>query len=341
MSTVDNDHELTEETTEDSYETPDSTDEYESDADYDEEDYAEEDEEYEDDEEYEETSRSGRGMKILDILVPTVCIAVILFSGFKLFQIYKSYAEAEAIYDGVALYVKEGAATENATVQEEMVHAGFPYLDIDYDSLLQINEDFLGWLYFPLLDLSYPVVYGDEESSYLHEAIDGTKSSSGCIYIDAWSDPNLRDMTTIIYGHNMRNGSMFGSLKKIRTEEGLVEQDPYFYYYTPTKAYKCHIFAYYLENANGKTYNYPTDNKTYDEYMDYILEKNEYEGGPETVDLSHRPRVLTLSTCSGRNSGRRTVIHSVIEDTYEYSDDLVIDETFEVSGQDSTVLESK
>lgn len=278
----------------------------------------------------EEPRKSGRGMKILDILVPTICIGVILFSGFKLFQIYNSYAEAEAIYDGVALYVKEEASvgSEDAVA---MMYAGFPYLDIDYDALLEINEDFLGWLYFPLLDLSYPVVYGDEESTYLHEAIDGTKSSSGCLYIDAWSDPHLKDMTTIIYGHNMRNGSMFGSLKKIRTEEGLVEQDPYFYYYTPNRAYKCHIFAYYLENAKGKTYSYPTDNRTYDEYMDYILEKNEYAGGPDTVDLSHRPRILTLSTCSGRNSGKRTVIHSVIEDSYEYSDNLVVEETFELN----------
>ena len=77
-------------------------------------------------------------MKILDILVPAVCIGVILFSGFKLYQIYKSYAEAAAIYDGVALYVKEeaGVGSEDAVA---MMHAGFPYLDIDYDSLLDVG----------------------------------------------------------------------------------------------------------------------------------------------------------------------------------------------------------
>lgn len=269
-------------------------------------------------------------MKVMDILVPVVCSGVIIFSGVNLFMIYRGYAEAEAIYDGIALYVNDDPkAVSNEEEAYSMNEAGFPYMDVDYDALLAINEDFLGWLYFPLLDISYPVVYGDEDESYLHEAMDGTKSNSGCIYIDAWSNPDLKDMTTLFFGHNMRNGSMFGSLKRIRKEEGLIDEDPYFYYYTPTKAYKCHVFCYYLENANGKTYQYPLDTQGYDEYMDYILSKNEYEGGPDNVDIAHRPRIVTLSTCSGHNSGKRTVIHSVIEDTYEYSD-VIIGETFKV-----------
>lgn len=276
-------------------------------------------------------SKTGKAMKILDILIPTLCIGVILFSGFKLYQIYRNYAEAEAIYNGIALYVNDETASASSEEAAAMKEAGFSYLDVDYDSLLEINPDFKGWLYFPLMDLSYPVVIGDEDFNYLHVAFDGTKSSSGSIFIDAWSNPDLKDMATLIYGHNMKNGSMFGCLKKIRTGDVDVSEDPFFYYYTPTKAYKCHVFVYYLENVKGKTYNCPTDKATYDEYMDYILEKNEYEGGPESVDISHRPKLVALSTCSGHNSGKRTVIQAVVEDTYTYSDDLVIGDTFTVS----------
>ncbi len=273
--------------------------------------------------------KKEKTFRILDILIPVVCIGVMIFSGYNLYKIYMSYAEAEAIYDGIALFVKD---SEDSPGDEaaKMEQAGFPYLNVDYDSLLDINEDYKGWLYFPLLDISYPVVYGDADFNYLHTAFDGTKSNSGCIFIDAWSDPGLRDMTTLFFGHNMRNGSMFGSLKRIRNEEGLILEDPYFYYYTPDTAYKIHVFAYYLENTNGLTYNCPTDNRTYDQYMDYILEKNEYESGPGTVDLSHRPKVITLSTCSGHNSGKRTVIHGVIEDTYKIGSDsgVIVDESF-------------
>ncbi len=266
--------------------------------------------------------------KVLDILIPVVCISVFVFSGFNLFRIYRSYAEADAIYNGLALMATHSAGTQEEQVAVAMEEAGFPYLNVDHEGLLKINPDYKGWLYFPLLDISYPVVYGDEAQSYLNKTFDGTPSKSGAIYIDAWSNPDLKDMTTLIYGHNMRNGSMFGSLKRIRNEEGLVDQDPYFYYYTPTIAYKCHIFVYYLENANGMTYKYPTDNRTYDQYMDYILEKNEYADGPNNVDVAHRPRILSLSTCSGFHSGRRTVIHAAIEDSYKIGDNLIVDDSF-------------
>ena len=76
------------------------------------------------------------------------------------------------------------------------------------------------------------------------------------------------------------------------------------------------------------TYKYPTDNRTYDQYMDYILEKNEYADGPSSVDIAHRPRILSLSTCSGFHSGKRTVIHAAIEDSYKLSDNLIVDESF-------------
>lgn len=266
--------------------------------------------------------------KILDIIIPVVCIGVFAYAAINLFIIYQGYNEASKIYDGLAIYVNDDVteAEEEAVAMEE---AGFPYINVDFDGLHELNSDFLGWLYFPLLEINYPVVFGDEDFSYLHKAIDQTKSNSGCIFIDYMSDPNLEDMSTLFYGHNMRNGSMFGSLKRIRQEKGLIDEDPYFYYYTAKTAYKCHVFAYYLENSNGETYNAPENNGGYDKYLDYVLSMNEYEGGPDNVDLSHRPKIFTLSTCSGRNSGKRTVIQAIVEDTYAVGEKIIIDDYFE------------
>lgn len=267
--------------------------------------------------------------KIMDILVPVVCISVFIYAGYNLFKIYQSYSEAASIYNGLALYVTE--ETEGSTEAEAMTKAGFPYINVDFDGLSEINPDFLGWLYFPLVDISYPVVYGDEDFTYLHVAVDGTPSNSGSIFIDCESDPNLGDMTTIFYGHNMRNGTMFGSLKRIRSDSELILQDPYFYYYTKDCAYKCHVFAYYLEKTGGKTYMAPENAAGYDEYLNYVLSMNEYVGGPESVDLSRRPKLVTLSTCSGHNTGNRTVIQAIIEDTYTIGEGTIIDETFDVN----------
>lgn len=269
-----------------------------------------------------------KSLRILDFIVPAICISIMIYAGYNLFTIYKSYSEAANIYNGLALYVSED--NDGTTEAVEMQEAGFPYVNVDFEALSAINSDFLGWLYFPLLEISYPVVYGDEDFTYLHVAMDGTPSNSGCIFIDCESNPNLKDMTTIFYGHNMRNGSMFGSLKKVRSDANLILEDPYFYYYTPTMAYKCHVFAYYLDVDGGQTYMAPENEAGYDKYLNYVLSKNEYAGGPETVDLSHRPRIVTLSTCSGRNSGKRTVIQACIEDTYELSNTIVKD-SFDVN----------
>lgn len=266
--------------------------------------------------------------KILDILIPVVCVVAFIYGAVNLYLIYQSYGEAKEIYDGIATYVSDDEQ-EYPEKAQAMEKAGFPYINVDFDGLYAINSDFLGWIYFPLLEISYPVLYGDDDFTYLHVAMDGTPSSSGCIFIDNQSDPNMQDMTTIFYGHNMRNGSMFGKLKKVRNGGADITENPYFYYYTKTTAYKCHVFAYYLENDGGYTYQGPENNAGYDEYLTYVLNMNEYEGGPETVDLAHRPQIATLSTCSGHNTGKRTVLQAVIEDTYEISDNTEIDSVFE------------
>lgn len=275
-------------------------------------------------------NKKKKASKIMDIIIPVVLIGIIIFSGVNAFLIYSSYKEAREIYSGLELYVNEEIDEEKALAMED---AGFPYIDVDFQALSAINEDFIGWLYFPLLNISYPVVFDQNDFSYLHMAMDKTPTKNGSIFVDSVGDPNavpeLEDLVTIFYGHNMRDGSMFGSLKKIRQEEGLIDEDPYFYYYTEHTAYKCRVFAYYLDKESGITYGVPKNNKGYDQYMSYILEKNEYEGGPDTVDIAHRPQLVTLSTCSGHNTGNRTVLQAAIVDTYSIDGNVNIDSYFE------------
>lgn len=280
-------------------------------------------------EEVKQKKKKKKKFIIWDFIVPTVLIGIIVYSAVNLFNIYSSYSEAQGIYDGLAVYVTDDAEgiEEQAVLMEE---AGFPYINVDFAALKEVNPDFLGWIYFPLLDISYPVVYGDEEMTYLHVAMDGTPSNSGCIYIDYESNPNLEDKTTLIFGHNMRNGSMFGSLKRIRQEEGLIDEEPYFYYYTEENAYKCRIFSYYLDQEGSITYMLgEKNNKGYDEYLDYVLSKNEYANGADGIDFSHRPKLIGLSTCSGHNTGKRTVLQAIVEDTYAVNENTAIDSTFD------------
>ena len=74
----------------------------------------------------------------------------------------------------------------------------------------QINPDVVGWIYFENDDLSYPVLYSGDNDKYLRTTIDGSDATAGAIFIEGGNSPDFQDQNTIVYGHNMRNLSMFG-----------------------------------------------------------------------------------------------------------------------------------
>ena len=112
----------------------------------------------------------------------------------------------------------------------------------------------VGWIYIPVLELSYPEVQGEDNTHYLHYTYEGTANSCGSIFLDSETAADMSDRNSFVYGHNMRNGSMFGSLKKFRKDPYLAESNPYIYYYTEDHAYKYKIFAYYITQVGSKTY---------------------------------------------------------------------------------------
>ncbi len=202
---------------------------------------------------------------------------------------------------------------EEAPAQEEFT---IPVsIDVDFDSLKSINKDVIGWIVYEPIELSYPVVKDKGDDFYEHYSFDLEKNLAGAIFLDYICKPDLSGFNSIIYGHNMRNGTMFGSLKKLLQDQSLIEQDPYFYIFTEDEAYMYRIVCTYLTNQNSKTYELNFDYELSDmqAYVDYMKEVGQYKdeaffNEPVTEDL----RMVTLSTCHGLHSKERTVIHGVL-----------------------------
>lgn len=202
---------------------------------------------------------------------------------------------------------------EEAPAQEEFT---IPVsIDVDFDSLKLINKDVIGWIVYEPIELSYPVVKDKGDDFYEHYSFDLEKNLAGAIFLDYICKPDLSGFNSIIYGHNMRNGTMFGSLKKLLQDQSLIEQDPYFYIFTEDEAYMYRIVCTYLTNQNSKTYELNFDYELSDmqAYVDYMKEVGQYKdeaffNEPVTEDL----RMVTLSTCHGLHSKERTVIHGVL-----------------------------
>ncbi|MCR4754625.1 MAG: class B sortase [Lachnospiraceae bacterium] len=272
------------------------------------------------------TDSSTKRNDIVNKMVPYILVAVMLVSGFNTLSALKNYREAKKEYTGLQQYVapsttvtaeaestSEEADTDNE-VEEVVVKPDIPAMDIDFDSLLEINEDFKGWLIFPALELSYPVLQGTDNEHYLHETYEHNRNKAGAIFMDSYNYPDFKDLNTFIYGHNMRDGSMFGSLKTLAEHPELIEQEPYIYVYTPRASYQFQIVAYYTTHKKSDTYQFILDLKEYDAYLDYIGSVNDMEDIPD-VDMSEHPRMMTLSTCKGSaGTSNRFVVHSVLVD---------------------------
>ncbi len=253
------------------------------------------------------------------MIVLLICIIIIIYESVGLYRDNKEYNVADTEYEEItnkAVVIQP--EFQSSDVQDEKPR-DYPNLYIDYGLLQSVNSDFVAWLYFPFFEISYPVVQEKEVDEYLKKTFDGTKNNSGCIFTDVLSSPDFTGMHDIIFGHNMRNGSMFGKLKTLSRSDDreMISKDPYIYLYTPNAVYKYRIFAYYVTKVGSSAYSIVTTDSEYDEFLNYIASNSLY-AMPQDLDLSSRPSILTLSTCSGASgSGKRFVIHAAKIDSWD------------------------
>ncbi len=262
-------------------------------------------------------SRRRRGPgNILFNLVPIVLIIIMAVSGTLFMKDFLTYKAASDEYDALAekIVVKEDASAADAgDTEAEEEKDYYPDLDIDYDSLEKINGDFAGVLYIPALKLRYPMAQSHDNAEYLTTTFNGEKNPSGSIFVDANAKDPFNDLNTIVYGHNMKNMTMFGSLKKFSADSSLCESDPYFYIYQKEKTRRYRIIAYFTISNTDSMYNNFTDETGYDAYIAKISKISQYQPGKDAVDYAQYPKLVTLSTCWGTGHKYNFVVVGALE----------------------------
>lgn len=259
---------------------------------------------------------------VAGILFLTVAVG---FSGYKLVTSVISDRRAEEEYQRLLnAAVEENAqlpASFTTGVDEngeavETLPPQYPPLAIDMEMLKGMNGDFRGWLYFPAVEVSYPVVQGEDNNYYLKHSFEGEKSNSGSIFMDCGAAPDWSDRNTFVFGHNMRDGSMFGAFKKLVDDPSLLDANPRFYLYTEDLVYTYEIFSYYMTKSDSNRYMVFTSDENYDKYTGWAVENSNYSFD---MDLSERPNIVSLSTCYGSaGTSRRVLIHGVLTLTEPY-----------------------
>lgn len=178
---------------------------------------------------------------------------------------------------------------------------------MDLEALRQVNPDVVGWILIPDTVISYPILQGEDNDYYLKYTWDGKRYAMGSIFLEYQCSADFTDFNTLVYGHNMTNGSMFASLREYRNQE-YWEKHPYVYIRSDQGVYRYEIFSSYLAKTTDNAYGigFPSENARI-RFLDDIQKDSAITTGiePEITD-----RILTLSTCSGRGKTTRWVVHA-------------------------------
>jgi len=178
--------------------------------------------------------------------------------------------------------------------------------EINLDALREKNPNVVGWVFVPNCKINYPIVQGEDNEHYLDYTWDNRRSIAGAIFIESTNAPDFSDFRTIVYGHNMADSSMFGSLHRFE-KKAYWEQNPYVYLVTDEGVFRYEIYSSYRADVESDTYVLNlTDEARKAAFIKLTKDEALYDTGitPETTD-----RILTLSTCVG-NVSRRRVVHA-------------------------------
>lgn len=192
-----------------------------------------------------------------------------------------------------------------------------PYIQymksIDLDILRETNPDVLGWILIPGTQINYPLLQGEDNEYYLKRTWDGVQNSMGSIFLETENTPDFTDFNTIIYGHNMNDGSMFAEIKQYGELE-FAQQHPYVYICNDTGTFRYEVFASYKAKVDSATYGLSFNQmKTRTNFLSEAANQS-------TIDLGIEPaladRVLTLSTCTGTGYSSRWVVQARLKMVY-------------------------
>lgn len=231
------------------------------------------------------------------------CIAVVVFiwSAYKLFSIFNEYRKNAKTYKEIEAFAPQGVGEGGQGVE------AFEFKPENYEELSKINNEFRGWINIPNTKVYYPLVQGTDNEYYLTHNFKKEYNAGGGVFISCDNKEPFKDKNTIIHGHYMKDGSMFGSLHSYK-DEGFAKENNKFYITTKDGVLEYQMFSMYIEKASSAPYQYSfASDKEYVDYINGLKGKSKYDFGVN--NLSKDDKIVTLSTCSYEIEDARLIIH--------------------------------
>lgn len=248
-------------------------------------------------------------MKRKNILIKLI---ILLFSTLLIFSLYKiiewinNNKENDRILDNIyeAIEVYEEATN---TVENVNNNKNTNDYKVDFDKLKKQNKDTVAWLKVNNTEINYPVVQAKDNSYYINHNFNKKYNQAGWVFVDYKNKLDGTDKNIVIYGHNMKNNSMFGSLPDVLSKNWYNNKDNYIIdFVTEEKEYKYQVFSIYKIKTEDY---YITTEFESDEFSQFIKIIKERSYKKFKVDVTKEDTILTLSTCGATND-YRIVLHA-------------------------------
>lgn len=264
-------------------------------------------------------SMNGSGKKVFGRLLYFLLLVVFICSVLGILHYgLEERRQERSQEEAVENYIREAPEPEilsengNETVQEisgesegENEQEVCP-ITVNFDALLAENEDIAGWLYCEDTKIHYPVVQGKDNDYYLHHGWDRKESRAGALFVDAENRTGFADSNTIIYGHHMRNGSMFAHLGDFAKQE-YFDAHPVMWLLTPERTYRVELIGGYLTSADSDSYTIFTGPcAELEQYLEVAAAASDVRSDVETPKDG---RYVMFSTCEYDFEDARYVLH--------------------------------
>ena len=220
-------------------------------------------------------------MKILKNIINVVLIFIIAVCAYKIYEKSTEYKKADKSYEQIRVEKEE-------------------------ENLYDKYEDYRGWIKIDNTNINYPIVQGKDNSFYLNKDINKNYLSSGSIFMN-YLNNRFNDENTVLFGHHMRNKTMFAQLKKYKEKEFFYGDNDIEIEVENGKVLKYKVFSAYVTDSKDNYIKTNFDDKDqYKEFLEDIKNKSQYKSD---IDVNENDKIITLSTCSYEFNDARMVVH--------------------------------
>lgn len=268
---------------------------------------------------FDEVSKKSSAERKLRFLVIIGIIIAVLFLIIVavLLKIYFEYKNEQKLYKMASDRFVSVNSVDTKDYLEQINKGSKCPIQVNFDELKEINPEIIGWIYCEDTPINYPICYSGENDYYLNHAYDKSVKKSGAIFMEAANDSTFLDHNNIIYGHHMRDRSMFATLSYWSDQE-YYNTHRYMWLLTPQKIYRIDLIAGYYTVANSDAYVvYQGYSEQLNEYIYGISSKSLFKADLEkivqTSDYAQKKYIM-LSTCEYTSENARFVLHGVLQE---------------------------